>query len=336
MLPDELSEYFKSTGEQSFRSKQVFSWLHKGVPDFSEMTNLSSDLRNKLDDEFFITKPGLIEKQISKTDGTVKYLLRVEENDTVECVFMEHVHGNTLCISTQIGCKMGCLLCASALSGFKRNLEASEMLDQVLFAGKDACKRISNVVLMGIGEPLNNFDNVIKFIKLVSDPNGLNIGVRHLTLSTCGIIENIDKLADYDVQLTLAISLHAPDDDTRSYLIPANKNTGIESLIDASERYFNKTGRRVTFEYSLIDGINDSPEQAQLLSGIMKKTTGHLNIINLSNIPETGLIPSSKKSTKNFTKILDNNGVNYTIRRSMGADIEAACGQLRHRKNFET
>jgi len=336
MLPEELAEYFKSTGEQSFRAQQVFSWLHNGMTAFSDMTNLSLNLRNKLDNDFYITEPVLADKLVSKIDGTVKYLLLLKDSEPVECVLMEHTHGNTLCISTQVGCKMGCKLCASTLAGFKRNLEASEMLDQVFFAGKNSGKRVSNVVLMGIGEPLDNFDNVIKFIKLISDPKGLNIGTRHLTLSTCGLTENIDRLAEYDVQLTLAISLHAPDDETRSYLIPVNKISGIDLLVKSSIRYFNKTGRRVTFEYALIDGINDSPTQAEKLSKLINNTSGHLNLIKLNKVSESELMPASKKSIDIFTDILSKNKVNFTIRRSKGADIEAACGQLRFQRYIDS
>ena len=331
MLTWELEEYFVSIGEQPYRAQQIFSWLHCGTTTFTNMTNLSLTLRKKLDNEFFITSPELILKQISKIDGTIKYLWRVRENDAIECVLMEYSHGNSLCISTQVGCKMGCILCASALDGFKRNLTASEMLDQVLFSQLDAEKRISNVVLMGIGEPLDNFDNVIRFVQLINHPLGINIGSRRLTLSTCGIIENIDRLSEYDVQLTLAISLHAPDDETRSYLMPINRITGVEKLLEASERYFNKTGRRITYEYALIDGVNDSTQQATLLSRLLRKTASHLNLILLNDVREHTFKASSSKSVKAFIDILNQNNLNYTMRRSLGEDIGASCGQLRRR-----
>jgi len=327
----ELTEYFLSIGEQKFRAQQVFSWLHSGKSAFSDMTNLSLEIREKLDNEFYITSPELIEKQISSLDGTAKYLWRVQENDAVECVLMEYSHGCTICISTQVGCKMGCLLCASSLDGFKRNLTASEMLDQVYFTQLDADKRISNVVMMGIGEPLDNFDNVMRFVRLITHPSGLNIGARRLTLSTCGIIENIDRLAEYDVQLTMAISLHAPDDETRSLLMPINREVGVQKLFEAAERYFNKTGRRVTYEYALIDGVNDTAVQAAKLSQLLKNSTSHLNLILLSQVQERDLKASSTGNVKAFTDILIQNSVNYTMRRSLGADIEASCGQLRHR-----
>jgi len=331
MLPSELEEYFKAEGEQQFRAGQVFSWLHSGVVLFSDMTNLSLKLREKLDKDFYITKPQLINKQISKTDETLKYLWQVRDNDTVECVFMKYSHGNTICISTQVGCRMGCKFCASSIDGFKRNLSASEMLDQILFAQLDTNERISNVVLMGIGEPLDNFDNVLRFIELINHSAGINIGARHITISTCGIVENIDKLALYDVQLTLAISLHAPDDETRSELIPVNRKTNIKELFEAGKRYFDKTGRRVTYEYALINGVNDSTRQAELLSKYIKESSSHLNLILLSNVKEYAYKASTEENVKKFTGVLDKNNVNFTMRRSLGADIEASCGQLRRR-----
>ena len=331
ILLSELTEYFISIGEKQFRAQQVYSWLQKGVKSFDEMTNLSNELREKLNNEFLITVPTIVKKQVSGIDNTVKYLYSVQEGDTVECVLMNYSHGNSICISTQVGCKMGCIFCASSLDGFKRNLQPSEMLDQVLFSQIDSGKRISNVVLMGTGEPLDNFENVMRFIQLICHPSGMNIGARHITISTSGIVENIDRLAVYDVQLTLAISLHAPDDETRSFLIPTNKNTGVNKLITASQRYFMKTGRRVTYEYAMIDGINDSSQQAEMLSNLLDKKSSHLNIILLSNIVGCDLRASSNANLNNFISILKSNGINYTVRRSLGGDIDAACGQLRRR-----
>jgi len=331
MLPSELKEYLSSIGEQPFRSQQIFSWLQSGFCSFSEMTNLSLELRKRLEDEFYISSPELIEKQVSQVDGTIKYLWHIRENDAVECVFMEYASGNSLCISTQVGCRMGCILCASSINGFIRDLTASEMLDQVIFTQRDAGKRLSNIVLMGIGEPLDNFENVMRFIQLINHPDGINIGSRHITVSTCGIIENIDRLSEYDVQLTLAISLHAPDDETRSYLMPINLTTGVNKLLEAGERYFIKTGRRITYEYAMIDKVNDSEEQAALLSKILKGTKSHLNLILLSDVHERSLKASSLERVRAFKDILYQNGVNYTVRRSLGADIDASCGQLRHR-----
>jgi len=329
MFLSELEDYFSSEGEQRFRAKQVFSWLHNGKTAFSEMTNLSKGLRDKLDEEFYISVPELVDKQVSETDGTEKFLWRVGDGDTVECVLMKYKHGYTVCISTQVGCRMGCVFCSSALDGFKRNLAPSEMLDQVLFT-QDKTKRVSNIVLMGIGEPLDNFDNVMRFIELVRHPSGMNIGSRHITVSTCGMAENIDRLAQYDVQLTLAISLHAPDDKTRSMLMPVNNHSSVGELIEAGKRFFHKTGRRVTYEYAMIDGINDSPEQAESVSGLLDKNT-HLNLILLNSLDENTLKPSKEENVRDFTGILKKNGVNFTIRRSLGADIEASCGQLRRR-----
>ncbi|MCL2408012.1 MAG: 23S rRNA (adenine(2503)-C(2))-methyltransferase RlmN [Oscillospiraceae bacterium] len=323
----ELEEYFTQIGDRPFRAGQVFKWLHSGVKTFSEMTNLSEKLRAKLDDEFFITVPELIEKQVSSLDGTIKYLWRTTDSNAVESVVMEYAHGNTVCISTQVGCRMGCAFCASTLGGLVRNLAPSEMLDQVLYSQWDAGCKISNVVLMGIGEPLDNFDNVIRFLQILNHPEGINIGARHITLSTCGLLDNIDKLGDYGIQLTLSVSLHAPDDETRSCLMPANRDAGVDKLIAACERYFEKTGRRVSFEYAMIDGVNDSAEQAILLAEKIRKTGGHLNLILLNSVSERDFKPSG--NIEAFTKILKQKGVNYTIRRSLGGDIDAACGQLR-------
>ncbi|MCL2819892.1 MAG: 23S rRNA (adenine(2503)-C(2))-methyltransferase RlmN [Oscillospiraceae bacterium] len=338
MLSCELLEYFESTGEARYRAEQVFSALHRGVLSFSDMKNLSLALRSKLEDEFYISSLELIEKQVSKTDNTAKYLWRLQDDEAVECVLMEHRHGSTICISTQVGCKMGCRFCASAIGGFKRNLTPSEMLDQLLFTQLDITplmqggKRINNVVLMGIGEPLNNFDNVMRFIRIINSQSGIKIGARNITVSTCGIIENIDKMAEYDVQLTLAISLHAPDDETRTYLMPVNREGDVKALLDAGSRYFAKTGRRVTYEYAIIAGVNDSNEQAAKLSELLRGTQCHVNLITPNNIENSEFKPGSGKDIYRFKNILTKNGINCTIRRSLGTDIEAACGQLRRRK----
>jgi len=331
MLPSELEEYFVSIGEQSFRAKQVYKWLHSGAKAFVEMTNLSLDLRGKLDDDFYITSPELIMKLESKLDGTKKYLWRINKDDAIESVLMDFKHGSSVCLSTQVGCKMGCTFCASTIGGFVRNLNASDMLDQVLFSQLEAEKRVSNVVLMGIGEPLDNFDNVMRFIEIICHPFGMNIGARHITLSTCGVVENIDKMAVYGVQLTLAVSLHAPDDETRTKLLPINRDTGVRNLIDACERYFSKTGRRVTYEYAMISGVNDSPAQAESLARLLKNTGSHLNIIKLSDVPESGLRASPKENVEAFTEVLSKKKVNFTFRRSLGTDIDASCGQLRNK-----
>lgn len=327
----ELKDYFESAGERAFRAGQVFSWLHSGVRTFGEMTNIPAKQRELLNREFSITVPVLAEKQVSGLDGTIKYLWRIDGGDTIESVLMEYEHGNTVCISSQVGCRMGCAFCASTIAGFARNLSASEMLDQVLFTQLDSGKRISNVVLMGIGEPLDNFDNMICFINLITHPSGMNIGARHITVSTCGIVENIDRLAGYDVQCSLAISLHAPDDETRTSLVPANRGIGVSGLIEAGNRYFKATGRRVSYEYAMIAGVNDSKQQASLLGKMIKKAGSHLNLILLSDVPERPFLASSAGSVKTFTGVLRQEGVNFTIRRSLGSDIEASCGQLRRR-----
>ena len=331
MLPPELAEYFESIGAPAFRERQVFRWLHSGVKEFAEMTDLPVSLRSKLDNEFFISVPLMLEKQVSATDGTTKYLWGMADGAAVESVIMDYEHGLSVCVSTQVGCRMGCVFCASTIGGLSRNLAASEMIDQVLFSQLDAGRRISTVVLMGIGEPLDNMENVVRFIKLISHPGGMNIGARHLTLSTCGIIENIDKLAELDIKSTLAVSLHAPDNETRSLLMPINASTGVDELLRACGRYFRATGRRVTFEYALIKGVNDADRHAELLSRRLIDSGGHLNLILLNDVPERGFSPSSPERMKAFTRILEQNGVNFTLRRRLGRDIDAACGQLRRR-----
>lgn len=329
MLPSELEGHFESIGEKKFRANQVFSWLHKGVTSFDDMTDLSLDLRAKLQEHFYITVPEILEKHVSK-DGTIKYLLGIEDG-SIESVLMDYKHGTTVCISTQLGCRMGCAFCASAIGGFARDLTPAEMLDQVLFSAKDSEKSISNIVLMGIGEPLDNFDNVMRFVQLVNHPKGINIGARHLTLSTCGVIENIDRLSASGVKLSLAISLHAPDDDTRTKLVPHNRHTGVRALFDAAKRYSDITGRRVTYEYAMIDGVNDSKQQAQMLSELLAGTGSLLNLIMLSPVSERGFGASANARKDAFVEVLQQNGVNFTTRRSLGADIEASCGQLRRK-----
>ena len=334
MLLPELEEYFAANGERSYRAGQVFSWLHGGAKSFAEMTNLPVAMRGKLDGEFFINIPDLIEKQTSKQDGTIKYLWGMADGNAVESVIMEYEHGRTVCISTQAGCRMGCVFCASAIGGLARNLTAAEMLNQVMYTQLDAGERINNVVLMGIGEPLDNFENVMRFLTLVNHPSGMNIGARHISLSTCGIIESIDKLAEYDIQLSLAVSLHAPDDETRSKLMPINRTNGVDELFLACGRYFQATGRRVTYEYALIDGVNDTLHQAELLVRKLKRTGSHLNLITLSNVPERAYRPSPPGNVKAFARFLEQKGVNTTVRRRLGSDIDASCGQLRSKTMY--
>ena len=331
MLPGELEDYFISIGEKGYRAGQVFRWLHEGVTTFEQMTNLPVNLRGKLSDDFYITTTKIIQKQVSKVDGTIKYLWRLSDGSEIESVLMEYKHGSTICISTQVGCRMGCLFCASGIDGLQRNLAASEMLDQVLFSQIDSSKRISNIVLMGIGEPLDNFDNVIRFIELITDPSGINIGARHITLSTCGLIENIDKLGDYGIQLTLAISLHAPDDATRKRLMPNAHKYSVDEIMAAGENYYNKTKRRVTYEYALINDINDTPRHAELLANKLRGSGSHLNVIFLNFVPGRDFTPSTQKRANEFLDCLKQNGINFTIRRNLGSDIAASCGLLRQR-----
>ena len=329
MLLSEIEAYFDSVGERAYRAEQVFRWLYTGVQSFAEMTNLSKALREKLDSDFYITVPALVSKLVSRLDGTVKYLWGLSDGTAVESVVMEYAHGNTVCISSQVGCRMDCAFCASAIGGLKRNLAASEMIDQVMYSQRESGKRVSNIVLMGIGEPLDNFENMIRFLELVSHPSGIRTGARHITISTCGIVEKIDKLAEYEIQSTLTVSLHAPDDETRSSLMPVNRGTGVDMLLEACDGYFRRTGRRVSYEYAMIGGINDSAAQAELLSQKLKGTGSHVNLIPLSSVPERQFRDSPSGSMKEFTGILKENGVNFTIRRSLGPDISASCGQLR-------
>lgn len=336
MLPEELTEDFSQQGLPKFRAKQVFAWLTRGVRSFEEMTDLPKNLRASLDERYIINTPTPIKKQVSKTDGTIKYLWQLSDGNAVETVVMSYRHGNTVCISTQVGCRQGCAFCASAIGGLVRDLEPSEMLDEVLFSQLNSSLDISNIVLMGIGEPLDNFHNVIKFLKLVNHPQGLNIGMRHISLSTCGLTEKFDKLAELNLQLTLSISLHAPDDETRSRLMPANRGRGVDRLIAACRDYYARTGRRISFEYAMIDGVNDSPAQARRLAELAKAVSAHVNLIPLNHVEERTFSPSTPENLKNFVRILEGKGVNVTVRRSLGGDVDASCGQLRRKAAEES
>ena len=329
MLPEEIEGALVKIGEPKYRAKQVFTWLSRGVRSFDEMSDLPKKLRIALEESFFVTSPKPIRKQVSQTDGTVKYLWELTDGNAVETVVMSYQHGNTVCISTQVGCRQGCAFCASTIGGLVRNLEPSEMLDEVLFSQTDSGLPISNIVLMGIGEPLDNYDNVVKFLRLVNHPDGMNIGMRHISLSTCGITEKINKLADLNLQLTLSISLHAPDDETRSKLMPVNRGGGVDALVNACKRYFKRTGRRISFEYAMIDGVNDTPKHARLLAQKAKSCAAHVNLIPLNHVEEREFKPSTTENLKNFVKILEENGVNSTVRRKLGGDVDASCGQLR-------
>lgn len=331
MLPNEIEQSFKELGMPSYRAKQVFSWLSKGVKSFDEMSNLPISLRQQLSQIYYIDAPRVLSKQISKIDETIKYLWQLRDGNSVESVIMRYRYGNTICISSQVGCAMGCAFCASTIGGLVRNLTPSEILDQVMFSQLDSGVKINNIVLMGIGEPLANMENVLRFLELVNLPDGLNIGMRHITLSTCGLTENVDKLAERNIQLTLTVSLHAPDDETRSKIMPVNKAYGVEKVMKACRDYYKATGRRVSFEYAMIDGVNDTEYHANTLAGLIGKAGFHVNLIPLNDVRESPLKPSKPENMKRFTDILSKKGINYTIRRKLGGDIDASCGQLRRK-----
>ena len=330
-VPDEIAGLMKQWGQPRFRADQVFSWMHGGCESFGDMTNLPAALRRKLEEECYLTGPSILRKQVSEKDGTVKYLWKLGDGNSVESVVMKYRYGYTICISTQVGCRMGCMFCASTLGGLVRCLEPSEMLDQVLFAQKDMGIRISNIVLMGIGEPLDNFDSVLRFLQLVNSPQGLQIGMRHISLSTCGLVEKVDKLAEYNLQLTLSVSLHAPDDETRSRIMPVNRRYGVDEVLAACSRYFEKTGRRISYEYAMIRDVNDTDRHAKLLAEKLKGTGAHVNLIRLNHVEERGLTPSTPQQIERFTRILQDGGVAVTLRRRLGSDIDASCGQLRRK-----
>ncbi len=329
MTRAELTEALLGMGESAFRGKQIFSWLHRGATSFDEMSNLSKELRARLAENYEITVPKIARKQVSKLDGTIKYLWELSDGNCIETVLMSYHHGNTVCISSQVGCRMGCKFCASTVAGRVRDLRPSEMIDQVLFTQIDSGMEISNIVLMGIGEPMDNLDTVLRFLELVNDPEGLNIGMRHISLSTCGVVPGIDRLAELGLQLTLSVSLHAPDSATRSRIMPVNNAYDVEELFDACHRYFNKTGRRISFEYAMIDGVNDSDAQADLLARKIHGMPGHVNLIPLNDVVESEFKPSRRIAA--FQKRLESHGVTATVRRSLGGDIDASCGQLRRK-----
>ena len=334
MLPQELEQYFVSIGEAKFRAKQVFTRLHRGEK-IAEITNLSKALRQKLTEETLDTLPEVEEKLVSKIDGTVKYLFRLYDGACIESVFMKYKHGNTLCISSQVGCRMGCKFCASTIGGKVRDLLPSELLGQIIAAEKDSGERISNIVMMGIGEPLDNYDNVIKFLKLVNHPDGLNIGYRHISLSTCGVVSGIEKLAKENLPITLSISLHAANDERRSEIMPINNKWKVADLLSACVSYYKTTGRRISFEYTLISGKNDSEadalELAQLLNSYFRPIGApiHVNLIRVNEVKETGFKKGSAESVNAFAATLEKRGITATVRRKLGSDVNAACGQLR-------
>lgn len=329
MKREEIVDALTDMGEAAFRGRQIFSWLHRGAGSFEEMSNLPKGLREKLSERYYVTRPRIARKQLSALDGTVKYLWELRDGNCIETVLMSYHHGNTVCVSTQVGCRMGCRFCASTVAGKVRDLAPSEMLDQVMFTQLDSGRDISNIVLMGIGEPLDNYDNVLRFLELVNHPEGLNIGMRHISLSTCGVVPGIDRLAELNLQLTLSVSLHAPDSATRSRIMPVNGAYDVEELFAACHRYFRKTGRRISFEYAMIDGVNDSDAQADLLAEKLRGMPGHVNLIPLNDVVESEFKPSRRVAA--FQKRLEAHGVTATVRRSLGGDIDASCGQLRRK-----
>lgn len=334
LTPEELKEYCLSIGEPAYRAGQIFSFLSKGVSP-AEMSSLPKKLREKLADETEYRLPTVARKQVSALDGTVKYLFRLIDGNHVESVFMRYAHGNTLCISCQVGCPMGCAFCASTLGGKVRDLMPSEMLGQIIAAEKDMGERVSGVVMMGIGEPLANYDNVLRFLRLVNRAEGLNIGYRHISLSTCGLVDGIDRLAGEDLPITLSVSLHAATDEERSAIMPVNRRYPLDTLLSACVRYFRKTGRRISFEYTLLSGKNDSEADARRLGALLKKYFGkeplHVNLIRVNEVKETAFRHGTKESAEKFMRTLLSLGINATVRRRLGSDVDAACGQLRHK-----
>ena len=333
LTKEEITAALREMGEPAFRGGQVFTWLHRGVSSFDEMTNLSKQLRERLAARFTLETPQVARKQVSRQDGTIKYLWELSDGNCIESVLMQYHHGNTICISSQVGCRMGCAFCASTIAGKVRDLTPGEMLDQVIFSQKDSGLPISNIVLMGIGEPMDNLDNVLRFLELVNHPDGLNIGMRHVSLSTCGVIPGIDRLADLGLQLTLSVSLHAPDSETRSRIMPVNRAYDVEKLFEACHRYFQKTGRRISFEYAMIDGVNDHDWQADLIARKLHGMPGHVNLIPLNDVVESPLKPSRRVAA--FQRRLESHGITATVRRSLGGDIDASCGQLRRKAMME-
>ena len=335
MTQSEIGAVFQELGLPAFRAKQVYSWLHKGVRSYDEMTNLPKSLRDVLSEKYPIHPPKVVRKQESAKDGTIKYLWQLQDGNCVETVLMRYRYGNTVCISTEVGCGMGCAFCASTIGGLVRRLEPYEMLDEVLFTQVDSGQTVSHVVLMGIGEPLDNFDNVMRFLELVNSPEGMNISMRHISLSTCGLVPKIDALAQRKLQLSLAISLHGPNDEIRGRLMPVNRAYPMDQLLDACRRYYAATSRRIHFEYAMIDGVNDSEDNAKELLQRLKGLPAHVNMIPLNHVEESPLKPSSRTAVARFQKILEAGGVTATVRRTLGGDIDASCGQLRRKYTKE-
>lgn len=325
---EELEADLRSLGLPAYRAGQIFRWLHRGAGSFREMSDLPKSLRDALEERYRLAPPQVLRRQES-ADGTVKYLWRLWDGNAVESVVMRYRYGNTVCISSQVGCRQGCVFCASSGLGLVRDLSAGEMLEEVLYSGLDSGAKITGVVLMGIGEPLENYGNVMRFLRLVNAAEGLNIGMRHISLSTCGLVPQIGRLAEEDLQLTLSVSLHAPDDETRKKLMPVARRYDLASLMEACGAYYERTGRRISFEYAPIRGVNDSPEQMALLAERMRRVHGHVNLIPLNRVPGSSLEPGNARE---LARRLQQLGCNATVRRRLGADIDAACGQLRRKE----
>ncbi len=330
----ELSDEFSLHGYPKFRAKQVYEWLHKHLASsYDEMSNLPKTLREELNEKFPLINCKIEKKQVSKIDSTVKYLFKLHDGDYIESVVMKYKYGYTICVSSQVGCKMGCAFCASTLGGFKRSLNAGEILSQLYTAQKDIGERISHIVLMGMGEPLDNYENVMRFLELVTDENGVNISMRNISLSTCGIVPKIEELLDKKLQLTLSISLHAPSDEIRSQIMPVNKRYPIDGLLKICRRYTQETSRRISFEYSMLSGFNDTDECARLLASKLKGMLCHVNLIPVNEVAESPYKPSTPERIERFIDILSKSGINATVRRKLGSDIDASCGQLRLKEN---
>ncbi|MBR5746874.1 MAG: 23S rRNA (adenine(2503)-C(2))-methyltransferase RlmN [Clostridia bacterium] len=329
MTPQELRGFAASLGQPEYRGTQIFEWLYRGADSFEKMTSLPAAFRERLAEHAFIPTAKIRRKLVSAIDGTVKYLFELHDGETVESVFMRYLHGNTVCISTQVGCRMGCAFCASTKAGLVRSLAPSEMLLQIIAAERDLGEKVSNVVMMGMGEPLDNYDNSVKFLRLANEKQGLNIGLRHISLSTCGLVEKIDKLAGEELPVTLSLSLHAADDDTRRKIMPVAYKYTINEVIEACKRYIAKTGRRISFEYALIEGVNDSVSDAEKTGKLLSGMLCHLNLIPVNPIKEKNYKRSGKNAIKVFTDTVEKYKINVTVRRKLGADINASCGQLR-------
>lgn len=332
---EELQEILAESGQPKFRAKQIFTWLGKGVTSFAEMTNIPKELREQLAERYSAGKLEPVEIYQSQLDETRKYLLKLEDGNMVECVAMYYQHGITICISCQVGCRMGCRFCASTIGGLVRCLTPGEMLDQIHFVQKDIGARISNIVMMGIGEPLDNYDNVLKFLQLANHPDGLNIGLRHISLSTCGVVDNILRLADEALPITLSISLHAPNDEIRNTTMPINKKYPIDVLLYACRKYIQKTSRRISFEYAMIKGVNDAPEHAVQLAEKLHGMLCHVNLIPVNPVRERAYQKPDQRSIRAFMAQLERRGINVTVRRELGSDINASCGQLRREKDLK-